>query len=91
MEQVGCWTQVSGKTGILFAPQSPDALQAAIKQVEERNWNYSEIRAHAVDNFSESVFFQQVAEVIQEFCGQSILDELGIESVWLDNKVAIGA
>jgi len=83
-------TQISGKTGILFAPQSPDALQTAIRQLEEQDWDYEAIRSHAVDHFSESVFFQQVAEVIQEFCGQSILDELNITSKWLDNKVAVG-
>jgi len=84
-------TQISGKTGVLFAPQSPDALQSAIEQVETQDWDYEAIRAHAVDNFSESVFFQQVAEVIQEFCGQSVFDELNIESKWLNNKVAVGA
>ncbi|MEL6581479.1 MAG: glycosyltransferase [Cyanobacteria bacterium J06621_12] len=83
-------TQVSGKTGVLFTPQSPDALQTAIRQVENQEWDYGSIRAHAVDNFSESVFFQQVAEVIQEFCGQSILDELGIKSEWLGSKEAVG-
>ena len=83
-------TQVFGKTGFLFSPQSPDALKVAIKKVEEQDWNYASIRSHAVDNFSESVFFKQVAEVIQEFCGRSILDELGIESAWLDNEVAVG-
>lgn len=83
-------TQISGETGFLFSPQSPDALKAAIKKVEEQDWDYDAIRSHAVDNFSESVFFKQVAEVIQEFCGRSILDELGIESAWLDNEVAVG-
>ena len=83
-------TQVLGKTGILFSHQSPDALQKAIAQVEDRVWDYEAIRAHAVDNFSEPVFFQQVAEVIQEFCGQSTLDELNIKSKWLENEVAVG-
>lgn len=84
-------TQVSGKTGILFNPQSPDALQTAIEQVERQSWDYAAIRERAIAKFSEPVFFQQVAEVIQEFCGQSILQDLNIESKWLENKVAIGA
>ena len=83
-------TQVPGKTGILFSPQSPDALQEAIKQLESQSWDYAAIRSHAVNNFSESVFFRQVADVIQEFCGQSILDDLEINSEWLKNKIAIG-
>ena len=83
-------TQVSGKTGILFNPQSPDALQTAIEQVENQSWDYAAIREHAISNFSESVFFQQVAAVIQEFCGQSILQDLKIESKWLEDRVGIG-
>ncbi len=83
-------TQVPGKTGILFSPQSPDALQGAIKQLESQSWDYAAIRSHAVNNFSESVFFRQVADVIQEFCGQSILDDLEINPEWLNNKIAIG-
>ena len=84
-------TQISGKTGVLFTPQSPDALQRAIKQVESQSWDYRAIRDHAVDNFSESVFFQQVANVIQEFCGSSVIQDLGINSQWLESKIAVGA
>lgn len=83
-------TQIPGKTGILFSPQSPDALQEAIKQLESQSWDYAAIRSHAVNNFSESVFFRQVADVIQEFCGQSILEDLEINSEWLKNNIAIG-
>lgn len=83
-------TQIDGETGILFTPQSPDALKAAIEQVENQNWNYSKIHEHAVNNFSESVFFQQFAKVIEEFCGQSVLHNLNIKSDWLANKVPIG-
>ena len=83
-------TQVPGKTGILFSPQSPDALQGAIKQLESQSWDYAAIRSHAVKNFSESVFFRQIVDVIQEFCGQSILEDLKINSEWLKNKIAVG-
>ena len=83
-------TQISGKTGVLFGPQAPDALRSAIEQVEQQRWDYAEIRKHALDNFAEPVFFQQVAKTIQEFCGQSILHDLEINSKWLESKVAIG-
>ena len=83
-------TQIPGKTGILFSPQSPDALQGAIKQLESQSWDYAAIRSHAVNNFSESVFFRQVADVIQQLCGQSILEDLEINSEWLENKIAVG-
>ena len=82
-------TQISGETGILFTLQSPDALQSAIEQVESQSWNHTKIREHAVNNFSESVFFQQIAKVIEEFCGPSVLHNLNIKSEWLANKVAM--
>jgi len=84
-------TQISGKTGILFNPQSPDALQVAIQELESQTWDYTKIREHAVNNFSESVFFQQVVKVIEEFCGQSVVDNLNINSEWLANKNLAGA
>ncbi len=34
-------TQISGETGILYNPQSPDALRIAIKQSESQKWNYA--------------------------------------------------
>lgn len=84
-------TQVSGKTGVFFNPQSPEALQAAIRKIEAQKWNYQEIREHAVNNFSESVFFQKIAQIIEEFCGSSVLNELKVNSNWLkDDKVTIG-
>jgi glycosyltransferase involved in cell wall biosynthesis len=84
-------TQISEETGVLFNPQSPDALQAAIKQVESREWNYAKIREHAVNNFSEPVFFAQIIKVIEEFCGQSTVDDLNINFACLADTVAAGA
>jgi glycosyltransferase involved in cell wall biosynthesis len=84
-------TQISEETGVLFNPQSPDALQAAIKQVESREWNYAKIREHAVNNFSEPVFFAQIIKVIEEFCGQSTVDDLNINFECLADTVAAGA
>jgi glycosyltransferase involved in cell wall biosynthesis len=77
-------TQIEGKTGVLFNPQSPDALQSAIKEAEDYQWNYQKIRHHAIANFSESVFFQQVVEVIQEFCGRSVVNDLNLNQKWLE-------
>ncbi|MBE9046310.1 glycosyltransferase [Pleurocapsales cyanobacterium LEGE 10410] len=83
-------TQISGKTGILFNPQSPDALQKAIRQIEAQTWDYEEIRTHAVNNFSESVFFEQILKVIEEFCGHSVLRNLEIDRSWLAEQTAVG-
>lgn len=84
-------TQVSGKTGFLFNPQSPDALQVAIRKLEAKEWDYSDIRHHAVNNFSETVFFKKIAGVIQDFCGQSALQEIAVNSEWLKNEIVVGA
>ncbi|HHP7232463.1 MAG TPA: glycosyltransferase [Xenococcaceae cyanobacterium] len=78
-------TQISGKTGILFKPQSPEALQQALIQAQAINWDYAQIRHHAVSNFSESVFFQHIKEIIQEFCGKSV-----VEALDFDSDVAVG-
>ena len=84
-------TQVSGKTGVLFNPQTPDALQIAVKQQGLQKWNYRAIREHAINNYSELVFFQQVAKVIKEFCGKSVLAKLKINAEWLADNVTVGA
>ena len=84
-------TQVSGKTGVLFNPQTPDALQIAVKQQSLQKWNYRAIREHAINNYSELVFFQQVAKVIKEFCGKSVLAKLKINAEWLADNVTVGA
>jgi glycosyltransferase involved in cell wall biosynthesis len=84
-------TQIAGETGVLFNPQSPDALQSAIKQIESQEWDYAKIREHAVNNFSESVFFAQIIKVIEEFCGQSTVDNLDINFECLADQVVAGA
>ncbi len=83
-------TQISGKTGILFNPQTPDALQRAVKQQGLQKWNYRAIRDHAINNYSELVFFQQIAKVLEEFYGKSVLANLKINAEWLADNVAVG-
>jgi glycosyltransferase involved in cell wall biosynthesis len=61
-------TQVSGKTGLFFKRQTPEALQATILESREIDWDYAEIREHALSNFSERVFFQKVDQVIEDVC-----------------------
>lgn len=82
-------TQVLGKTGILFNPQTPEALQVAVKQHDGQKWNYREIREYAINNFSERAFFQQIANILEEFCGQSVLANLKVNSEWLINNILV--
>ncbi len=82
-------TQISGKTGILFTPQTPDALQIAIEQHQEQSWNYAQIRQHAISNFSKRVFFQRVFKILEEFCGQSILAKVKTNVEWLAEDILV--
>jgi glycosyltransferase involved in cell wall biosynthesis len=61
-------TQIHGKTGVFFNRQTPDSLQAALLESGEITWNYENIRNHAVNNFSEQVFFHKVKQVIDQTC-----------------------
>jgi glycosyltransferase involved in cell wall biosynthesis len=57
-------TQIPGQTGVFFKRQSPDSLQAALQEARGINWNYENIRNHAVNNFSEQAFFRKVEQII---------------------------
>jgi len=59
-------TQVPGKTGVFFARQSPEAIQAAVLKAAAMNWNYSDIRDHALSHFSKHAFFKQVEQTIEQ-------------------------
>ncbi|CAN1210553.1 Glycosyl transferase, group 1 [Tumidithrix helvetica PCC 7403] len=61
-------TQIPGETGVFFKRQTPEALQAALLEAREINWDYAKIREHALSNFSERVFFQKVDRVIEDVC-----------------------
>ena len=61
-------TQVPGKTGVFFQRQTPDSLQSSLLKSLELSWDYQQIRDHAVQRFSEQVFFERVDRVIQQAC-----------------------
>ena len=62
-------TQIPGKTGVFFNLQTPEAIHTAVVESSNIAWDYEKIREHAVDNFSEDVFFKKVEGVIEELCG----------------------
>lgn len=62
-------TQIPGKTGVFFKRQTPESLQAALLEAREINWDYANIRNHAVAHFSEEAFFNKVEQVIDQTCG----------------------
>lgn len=61
-------TQLPGQTGVFFKRQAPDALQAALLDASEIQWDYERIRDHALSQFSEAAFFSRVERVIEEAC-----------------------
>lgn len=61
-------TQIPGETGLFFNSQTPEAIQRALLEASKIEWNYKSIREHAINNFSEEVFFQKVEKVIEEVC-----------------------
>jgi glycosyltransferase involved in cell wall biosynthesis len=60
-------TQVPGVTGVFFNRQAPDAIQTALLEASRIEWDYGKIREHAMNNFTEAVFFQRVEQVLREF------------------------
>ena len=67
-------TQVSGKTGVFFDSQTAENLKQAILKAEKINWDSSQIRHHALSNFSEVAFFKKTTEIIESVCDCSIAD-----------------
>ncbi|WP_089093929.1 glycosyltransferase [Nodularia sp. NIES-3585] len=61
-------TQIHGKTGVLFKRQTPESIQSALLESGGIIWDYETIRNHAVNNFSEPVFFSKVEQLIEQTC-----------------------
>ena len=61
-------TQVSGKTGIFFNRQSPEALHQALFDFSTMDWDYHQVRNHVLNNFTEEVFFSKIEAIIKDFC-----------------------
>ncbi|HEY9817579.1 MAG TPA: glycosyltransferase [Candidatus Obscuribacterales bacterium] len=62
-------TQVPGTTGLFFDQQTPESLIATLLKFQDMSWDYEAIRDHAVQRFTEAVFFQRVEQAIQDVCG----------------------
>jgi glycosyltransferase involved in cell wall biosynthesis len=56
-------TVVDGVTGIRFAPQTPDALEGAIREAAARSWDHQTIRRHAA-GFDQGAFKAQFATLV---------------------------
>ena len=74
-------TQIDGHTGILFPQQTPESLETAIEKAQNMSWNYSAIRKHALNNFSEIIFFDKVEHFLAQVCDIKL-------SYWQEQNVA---
>ncbi|MDJ0727978.1 MAG: glycosyltransferase [Prochloraceae cyanobacterium] len=57
-------TQICGITGVLFERQTPESLEKALLQAKNIKWDYTDIKNHALSNFTEKVFFDKVDVII---------------------------
>ncbi len=57
-------TQICGITGVLFERQTPESLEKALLKAKNIKWDYTEIKNHALSNFTEKVFFDKVDVII---------------------------
>ena len=58
-------TVVEGATGVFFARPEPEAIRAAVGELESRSWQSDAISAHA-ERFSEQVFVERLREIVSE-------------------------
>ncbi len=65
-------TQIPGKTGLFFEEQTAESLIAALLRSREISWDYEQIRDHAIQHFSENVFFRKLQPIFEEICGRKI-------------------
>ena len=65
-------TQVPYKTGLFFEEQAPESLIKALLEFQNFSWNYDVIRNHALSNFTETVFFENINAIIKEVIHQDI-------------------
>jgi polysaccharide biosynthesis transport protein len=76
-------TQVEGVTGVFFDRQTPEAILDAVIQASNIEWNYAKIRQHALDRFTEAVFFRQVDQLLDRVRSSNGNDS---DSDWFDGS-----
>jgi glycosyltransferase involved in cell wall biosynthesis len=69
-------TQVPDLTGLFFHHQTSEAVRAAVLEASKMEWNYSMIRDHALDRFTEAVFFQKVEQLLDDLVRSSQVHDL---------------
>lgn len=73
-------TQVPGLTGLFFNRQAPDALQATLQEAASREWDYHQIREHALSNFTEAAFFKKLDSFLAGVVDGPMAEAIGLET-----------
>lgn len=63
-------TQIPGETGVFFKRQTPESLIEALLDANQVDWNFQAIRDHALNNFTEDVFYAKISKVIDQVCSE---------------------
>lgn len=63
-------TQIQGKTGLFFSPQTAEALAQTLQKAETMTWNPEAIREHAISQFSQTVFFEKIDRLLADICNK---------------------
>lgn len=71
-------TQSPGITGLFFNRQTPDALQTALLDAANRDWDYHRIRQHALTHFTETAFFNKLDTFLSGVLDTHMAEAVGI-------------
>jgi glycosyltransferase involved in cell wall biosynthesis len=67
-------TQVPGLTGVFFNRQTPNAVRDALLTASKMDWNHAMIRDHALNHFTEAIFFQKVRQLLDLVQSSNVCD-----------------
>ena len=67
-------TQVAGLTGLFFKEQTAESLRDALLKARNIQWDYAKIRTHAMQRFTENVFFEQTEKIVNQVCGRQVTE-----------------
>lgn len=73
-------TQVDGVTGLFFQEQSSDALYKVLLKAINHDWNYSNIRNHALANFTKSAFFDRLDKFLEQVLEPPLISHLKLDA-----------
>jgi glycosyltransferase involved in cell wall biosynthesis len=65
-------TQIPGKTGLFFEEQTAASLRDTMLKANDMKWDCAYLRDHAINHFTETIFFEKIDRIITEMCSAKI-------------------